>query len=83
MRVLVLLVLAVLACGHDAHSGTCEEVAAAAAAKCTTFDQPSCVEQCNAQAHPDGHLGSSRDAVESAADCNAALQILSDEGICS
>ena len=84
MRILVLVALVLLACCHDDHEpGTCEEVAAAAAAKCPTFDEPSCVSQCNAQAHPEGHLGSSRASVDAAADCDAALQVLSDEGICT
>lgn len=86
MRSLALMGFLLLAgCGHHGDdSGTCEEVASAAATKCgATFNEADCTNECNGHQHPEGHLGSTRDSVESAADCNAALQVLADEAICN
>lgn len=87
-RTVVLTVALVLAaCGsHDEGDGsaTCADVASAAAGACdVSFDEPACSSTCESMGHPGGHLSTALGCVEDAADCDAVLDCLAVDEICS
>lgn len=78
------ILVATAACGEDEKGADCAQVAGKAREACgDTFDEATCVDQCEMQGHPVEHLDAAAQCIDEAADCDAALECLDVDFICN